>query len=97
MCLDIGQETLDTAALQLSTEVVNLDEYPEYTALSYTWGNPFTVFPNPQERDRQVLDSYTILLDGAFLHVGENLYRYLLGWRINIWHLDPSSDMFFAR
>jgi hypothetical protein len=99
---DLESENIGTAILELTTHIVDLCDHPEYTALSYTRGKSLTVFPTSQERDRLRLDSRYVLCDGSLLEVGENLYRYLYGWRNSLWHfgndrLDPSSDLYSVR
>lgn len=88
---NVPHDDLHTAILELTTHVVDLNDHPGYTTLSYTWGNPLTVFPTAQARDYPASNSYTILCDGAVLQVGENLYRYLQQWRDNLWHRQNDS------
>ncbi|KAJ9665890.1 hypothetical protein H2201_004014 [Coniosporium apollinis] len=63
--------------LSYSLKIVELKDAPEYDALSYTWGNPLTVFPSKEamlESERDSKRQYHIICDGRPLAVGHNLF-----------------------
>ncbi|KAK0665267.1 heterokaryon incompatibility protein-domain-containing protein [Cercophora samala] len=71
--------------MQLCMREVDLDDNPVYETLSYTWGEPLTVFSTLQAK-LEALSSSTkellpVLCEGKILHVTYNLYMYLLTWR----------------
>ncbi|KAK3380896.1 heterokaryon incompatibility protein-domain-containing protein [Podospora didyma] len=73
----------ENVGFQLSMRVVDLEDFPVYEALSYTWGRPLTVFPSAEARDEALEDDepLPVLCDGKVLYVRRNLYAYLLQWR----------------
>lgn len=77
--------------INLSTTVVDLNDMPTYTALSYTWGPPCSIFRSPEE----VLcpsETPTVTCDGQLLQIGSNLSRFLMRWkRILTAELDPET------
>ncbi len=68
----IGEDTIEC-----SMEVVDLDKVPLYDTLSYTWGDPKTVYYGPQEpRGKDWVNwSHTIRCDGRPVSVSTNLYH----------------------
>ena len=67
------------ADICVSLRTVDLKENPKYDALSYTWGNPRTVYYSGEEipitsgQERQT----RIICDGKILFVTRNLYDFL--------------------
>lgn len=56
-----------------------------YDALSYTWGNPFSVFRSEEDAAQSELIYATklpIICNGMVIHVGRNLYQALLSLRM---------------
>ncbi|KAK0712279.1 heterokaryon incompatibility protein-domain-containing protein [Apiosordaria backusii] len=86
--LSIKPGTLTTdrnQPIQLCMREVDLDDNPVYEALSYTWGEPLTVFPTLQAKldalSPSSNDPLPVICEGRILHVTYNLYMYLLTWR----------------
>src|SRR5258708_15378584 len=65
--LERDKEGGEDSLIKCSIKSVSLDENPEYTALSYTWGDPKVIKP--------------ILLDGKKLQVTTNLHCALVALR----------------
>ncbi|XHG04103.1 hypothetical protein AWENTII_007384 [Aspergillus wentii] len=62
--------------IQLSINVVDLNDSPAFVALSYTWGSPF-----PPESDQSKaygpMNNFPVVLDGEIFFVTKNLYEFL--------------------
>lgn len=70
--------------LFLSTKVVDLNDQPVYDALSYTWGNPISVFRTQQERadaEAEALELQTVVCDDRVMHIRQNLFEFLHSWK----------------
>jgi hypothetical protein len=69
--------------IQCCMEVVDLAKRPIYDALSYTWGDPKTLYYGPQEpRGKDWVNwSHTILCNGKPVSVSTNLYTAMLALR----------------
>ena len=66
--------------ISVTLEVVDLKDNPRYTALSYTWGNPCTVYTE----DDEILSAETaaqtntdIICDGYYIKVTKNCHEFL--------------------
>lgn len=69
-------------AIECSVSIVDLDTKPDYFALSYTWGDPRTIYTNKED----IFDwkywaaaAFEITVDGKPVAVGTNLYTALTG------------------
>jgi Heterokaryon incompatibility protein (HET) len=74
----------DAETIHCSIKIISLDEKPEYDALSYTWGNPITVYENEEQAKAgaKIFDkSREIVCNGAPLTVSANLYDALIAIR----------------
>ncbi|KAK5744570.1 hypothetical protein LTR17_001965 [Elasticomyces elasticus] len=70
--------------LRFSLQVVDLndsDDPPEYICLSYTWGNPFRVYPSKQiclRMTEKYKKQVPVICDDKLLYLGYNLYEFLV-------------------
>jgi hypothetical protein len=74
----------DDDPVRISLKVVHIDDQTKYDALSYTWGNPITVYQNENDATEQMKifeQVCKILCDGAPMMVTRNLYDALLAIR----------------
>ncbi|KAJ9156280.1 hypothetical protein NKR23_g1143 [Pleurostoma richardsiae] len=72
----------DSDVLILSTRIVDLDDKPEYDGLSYSWGNPLSVFHTQEEREEaENAEDLLVICDNQILEVGRNLWYFLYTWR----------------
>ncbi|KAH6666430.1 heterokaryon incompatibility protein-domain-containing protein [Halenospora varia] len=75
---------LDPETIHCSIKTLSLDDKPEFDALSYTWGNPITVYEN-EEQAKEGASIFEkpleIFCDGKLLKVTVNLYDALLAIR----------------
>jgi hypothetical protein len=71
----------DGAVIRLSTRTVDLDDKPQYDALSYTWGRPISVFQTKEERDNLEDQQLPVICDGRIVNVGQNLHDFLGAWQ----------------
>jgi hypothetical protein len=71
----------DGAVIRLSMKTVDLDDKPQYDALSYTWGRPITVFQTKEERDNLEDQQLPIICDGLIVNIGQNLHDFLGAWQ----------------
>ncbi|KAF2824324.1 hypothetical protein CC86DRAFT_457122 [Ophiobolus disseminans] len=65
---------------RLSFKIVNLDDLPVYSVLSYTWGNPRGILPSGEdvEADRiAMLAKYPVNCENCVLEVSANCYEFL--------------------
>ena len=70
--------------VRCSLLVVDLDNDPPFDALSYTWGDPCTVYLSPDEISSEEAwraRPFDIEVDGKLVSVGSNLYAALLSFR----------------
>lgn len=79
--------------LRCSIIVADLNDKPSYDALSYTWGDPCTLYLSPKEISPQgawAARPFNIEVDGREISVGANLYAALLALRSHVTHqTDP--------
>src|SRR2546430_12270704 len=59
--------------IEISIRVVDLEDYPVYEALSYTWGRPLTVFQSIEAREKWVDDPFPVFCDRKVLPATGNL------------------------
>jgi hypothetical protein len=88
---DYSDFALFCPPVKCSIRVVDLNEDPSYDALSYTWGDPCTLYLSPNEISPQEAWSarpFDIEVDGKPVSVGANLYAALLAIRSHITHQD---------
>jgi hypothetical protein len=74
----------DDDPVKISVKTACLDDNPSYDALSYTWGNPITVYQNENEADQQrklFEQSCQVLCDRKPMSVTRNLHEALLATR----------------
>src|SRR5882757_6389313 len=71
----------DGDVLRLSTRIVDLDDKPQYGALSYTWGRPISVFQTKEERDNLEDQQLPVICDGRIVNIGQNLLDFLGAWQ----------------
>ena len=74
----------DDDPIKVAVDVVCLDDNPTYDALSYTWGNPMTVYQTEDEakESQKLFDKpCEVFCDDASLAVTRNLYDALLAIR----------------
>ena len=71
----------DGAVIRLSTRTVDLDDKPQYGALSYTWGRPISVFQTKEERDNLEDQQLPVICDGRIVNIGQNLHDFLGAWQ----------------
>jgi hypothetical protein len=75
---------LDTETIHCTIKAVSLDEEPEFDALSYTWGNPITVYED-EEQGKEGVKMFEqvqeIICDGKLLKITTNLHSALLATR----------------
>lgn len=67
-----------------SLEVRDLSDSPEYFALSYTWGDPLTIYENPSQvssTEDWSAPAFELILDGQPVSIATNLYTALLSLR----------------
>lgn len=65
------------ATLTCSLKIADLEDAPNYDVLSYTWGNPLTIFPSKDamlEADKDSKRQFHIVCNGRTLAVGHNLF-----------------------
>jgi hypothetical protein len=78
--------TKDVIVCKLHTaDLDDLENPPSYDALSYTWGNPFSIFRSKEDAakaDILYATKVPIICNGMVLHVGRNLYDALLQLRM---------------
>lgn len=70
--------------VRCSLLVVDLDDDPSFDALSYTWGDPCTLYFGPEEISSEEAwraRPFDIEVDGRPVSVGANLYAALLSFR----------------
>ncbi|KAF2126261.1 HET-domain-containing protein [Dothidotthia symphoricarpi CBS 119687] len=75
--------------VRCSLVVVDLNDNVAYDALSYTWGDPCTLYLSTQEISPQeawAARAFNIEVDGKAVSVGSNLYAALLGLRSHVTH-----------
>ncbi|CAO2655431.1 Nn.00g104950.m01.CDS01 [Neocucurbitaria sp. VM-36] len=75
--------------VKCSIIVADLNDNVSYDALSYTWGDPCTLYLNPREISPQeawAARPFDIEVDGKPVSVGVNLYTALLGLRSYVTH-----------
>ncbi|KAI9768924.1 MAG: hypothetical protein M1840_004520 [Geoglossum simile] len=78
------QVYLDTEPVVCSLKTFPLDGAPEYNALSYTWGNPISVYESKEQADeaeRLFEESRTIICNDKPFKVQLNLQHFLLMYR----------------
>lgn len=79
--------------VRCSIIVADLNDNPSYDALSYTWGDPCTLYLSPEEISPQAAWAarpFVIEVDGEEVSVGANLYAALLALRFQVTHhTDP--------
>ncbi|KAH0556093.1 hypothetical protein GP486_005969 [Trichoglossum hirsutum] len=68
--------------ISITLEVVNLKDNPQYTALSYTWGNPCTVFTETEDDEIPSAEtaaqaSIDIICNGYYIKVTKNCHEFL--------------------
>ena len=68
--------------IAVSLEVVDLKDSPRYTAISYTWGNPFNVYAEEDEDKIQSFDvssqtNKTIICNTHYIKVTQNCCEFL--------------------
>jgi hypothetical protein len=88
---DYSDFALFRPPVKCSICVVDLNENPYYDALSYTWGDPCTLYLSPNEISPQEAWSarpFDIEVDGKPVSVGANLYAALLAIRSHVTHQD---------
>jgi hypothetical protein len=75
---------LDTETIHCTIKTVSLDAEPEFDALSYTWGNPITVYED-EEQGKVGVKTFEqvqeIICDGKLLKITTNLHDALLAIR----------------
>ncbi|KAH8802587.1 heterokaryon incompatibility protein-domain-containing protein [Xylogone sp. PMI_703] len=75
---------MDTEPIHCIIKTVNLDEEPEFDALSYTWGNPITVYED-EEKAKDGAKTFEqlreIVCNGKLLKITTNLHDALLAMR----------------
>jgi hypothetical protein len=74
----------DKETIHISVETHSLDDKPEYDALSYTWGNPITVYrdANAAHESAKIFErSCKIICEGKAMEVTVNLHDALLAIR----------------
>lgn len=70
--------------LFLSMRTVDLNTQPVYDALSYTWGNPISVFRTQQEcadAAAEAQELQMVLCDDRVMHIRRNLFDFLHSWK----------------
>jgi len=75
---------LDSETIHCTIKTFSLDEKPEFDALSYTWGNPITVYENEEQAREGAMafeQTLEIVCNGKPLNVTANLYDALLAIR----------------
>jgi hypothetical protein len=75
-----GQAGQPDLPIRCSFKVVDLNDLPVYSALSYTWGNPRGLLPpeDDVEADRIAMSKlYPILCDGEIIMVTANCYSFI--------------------
>ena len=75
--------------VKCSLVVVDLNDNVAYDALSYTWGDPCTLYLSTREISPQgawAARAFDIEVDGKAVSVGSNLYAALLGLRSHVTH-----------
>ncbi|KAH8659241.1 heterokaryon incompatibility protein-domain-containing protein [Tricladium varicosporioides] len=75
---------LDLEPIHCSIKTLSLDDKPEFDALSYTWGNPITVYENEEQAKEgaKIFENLVdIFCDGKLLKITVNLYDALLAIR----------------
>jgi hypothetical protein len=80
----------DRLPIFLKTRTIRLRDNVPFATLFYTWGNPFGIFCSEKERDTAPPTDIPIICDGKRLEVGENLYRFLVRWRLYLANFDHS-------
>ncbi|KAJ4295182.1 hypothetical protein N0V90_007192 [Kalmusia sp. IMI 367209] len=83
----------DDDTLEIDMHVVDLEDRPVYTALSYTWGKPALVYVSVEERDAAYDERVPILCDGRLFYVGQNLHRYMRQWRRDLRSEEEEKSM----
>ncbi|KAE9373732.1 hypothetical protein N431DRAFT_438910 [Stipitochalara longipes BDJ] len=82
----------DGAVIRLSTRTVDLDDKPQYDALSYTWGRPISVFQTEEERDNLEDQQLPVICDGRIVGVGQNLHDFLGAWQRMLQAVGDGND-----
>ncbi|KAI1751997.1 heterokaryon incompatibility protein-domain-containing protein, partial [Xylaria castorea] len=70
--------------IRCSMSRVDLEDSPEYDALSYTWGDPLGMYNNPQEimpQSQWYTRSFEIECDGKLISISANLFTALISIR----------------
>lgn len=74
----------DTETIHCTIKIVDLDKEPEFDALSYTWGNPITVYED-EEKAKEGAEIFSqvqeVVCDGMSLKITTNLHDTLLALR----------------
>ena len=68
--------------IHLSMRVVDLDNEPQYDAISYTWGPPISLFRTEEERDGLQDQQLPVICDGQILNIKQNLFDFLRSWQV---------------
>lgn len=66
-----------TPLIYCTLKTVDLDTAPEFKALSYTWGNPFTTDPDPKKDQYDSRHQWPLSVNGRVHFVTKNLYEAL--------------------
>jgi hypothetical protein len=77
--LSLQRPSSNTEDVRCDLEVVSLDDHPNFTAMSYYWGDP------NNKKD--------IILSGKRLAVTVNLYNALKTWRGTCWNRIPDKQL----
>jgi hypothetical protein len=88
---DYSDFALFRPPVKCSICVIDLNDDTSYDALSYTWGDPCTLYLSPNEISPQEAWSarpFDIEVDGKPVSVGANLYAALLAIRSHVTHQD---------
>jgi hypothetical protein len=82
----------DDPVIRLSTRAVDLDDNPQYDAISYTWGPPISLFRTKQERDGLQDQQIPIICDDQILNIRQNLYDFFRAWQVMIRAASDADD-----
>ena len=88
--LKAEESSEDVISVEMTS--VDLEEKPEYAALSYTWGYPSLVSSSAQETREAFHKAVHILCNGKVVLVQRNLYQYLVNWRCALEEVEPSNS-----
>lgn len=90
-----GRCLLDANLPILSFEFVDLNDKPQFDALSYTWGRPRTVYESKEQFEEKVSAGHGCNIyvgpDESMIQVTQNLYDFLC--HLKKMHLNPKTPL----